>query len=62
MFLLRRIPDGKFVAVPGNVVSYTAVLQRAEIFTTREAAEAARCPENEYVVSLETILKGNITR
>ena len=62
MFAIKRIPDGKFVAVPGNVVSYTQELQRAEMFTTREAADAARCPENEVVISIDDLLKRNITR
>lgn len=41
--------DGKYVAMPGSKNSYTAKLERARLFPTREAAERERCVNNEYV-------------
>lgn len=53
MFMLKRIPDGLYVAEPGRDKSYTHAIKWARKFATREAAEADRCIENEQVVSLE---------
>lgn len=50
--------DGVYVARSGSASSYTPYLQRARVFTTREAAERERCPGNERVVSIEAALGG----
>lgn len=47
--------DGAFVAPPGQKRSYTDKLQHARTFTTRESAEAERCPENEQVRRIDDL-------
>lgn len=42
-----------YIAQPGNKSSYTAYLQHARTFATREEAERDRCPENERIVRIE---------
>lgn len=57
-FVIRRT-DGAYVSDPNRNrtgKSYTTRLQDAKVFRTREAAEADRCPGNEYVESLATLL------
>uniref|UniRef100_A0A6M3LR85 Uncharacterized protein n=1 Tax=viral metagenome TaxID=1070528 RepID=A0A6M3LR85_9ZZZZ len=49
----------QYVAAPGSLKSYTADLHKAQIFSTREHAEANRCPENEIVLSIDQVLKPN---
>lgn len=58
MFLLKRVSDGKFVAKDGNITSYTMHINLVKIFPTREAAERNRCGENEIIVPLEDLMKG----
>lgn len=58
MFVIRRVGDDKFVAPPGREKSYTPDLTQARIFPTREAAEAERCVENEYILPLAACLQG----
>lgn len=56
MFVIRRMEDGKFVARPGMQESYTWFLQKAQVFKTREQAQACACDGNERVVDLDDIL------
>jgi hypothetical protein len=58
MFLLKRIKDGLFVAKAGRRSSYTLDITNVKIFPTREAAERERCVENEIIVPLEELAKG----
>lgn len=52
VFVIQR-EDGKYVALPGSINSYTRYLQHARTFPTREAAEAEVCPGNERVLSIQ---------
>jgi hypothetical protein len=56
-YLLRRIEDGKFVAMPGSEKSYTNSVRRARVFTSQEQAENNACG-NETAVPLESVLEG----
>ncbi len=49
--------SGKFVSIPGCKFSYTSTLNNARVFKSREVAERSACG-NEYVVSIESVLKG----
>lgn len=51
-FIIMRVEDGKYVTRPGSAHSYTAKLQEADTFPTREAAEAGKCG-NERVMTVE---------
>lgn len=53
MYYVIKREDGKYLAASGAHSAYTDKLQNARTFRTRERAEHARCPGNEYVVSLE---------
>lgn len=55
MYVLRR-SDGAFVAPAGQSQSYTPLLQEAVVYTTRELAEANRCPGNEFVIPIQDLL------
>jgi len=55
MFVIVR-NDGKYVALPGSHHSYTAKLEDARIFPTRQAADNDRCPENEIVRPIGDVL------
>ena len=58
-YVLNRTDQGRgYVTPAGSPGSYTAKLQDARLFPTREAAEAERCVENEIVVSAHTELRG----
>ena len=57
MYVIQRIPDGAYVARPGSGPSYTRFLERAQIFSTREQAEVARCPGNEHVADLGDVIR-----
>jgi hypothetical protein len=57
MYVIVRA-DGKFVTRPGYNTSYTAKLQEARTFPTKEEAERERCVENEYVRSVASIMLG----
>lgn len=52
--------DGAYVARPGSASSYTPYLQRARVFSTREAAERERCPGNERVSTVAEEMDGRI--
>lgn len=56
LYVLMK-PDGMFVAPPGERGSYTWDLRKARTFTSPEAAERERCPENERVVSVDSLLR-----
>jgi len=58
MYLLKRVEDGRFVAKSGTKSSYTMEINNVKIFPTREAAEYERCGENEIIVPLEDLMKG----
>lgn len=55
MFVLKRIDDGAYVAVPGAVKSYTMRLEEAKVFGSWQEAERNRCIENEYIVPLSDV-------
>ena len=54
MYILKRVPDGAYVAKKGSRGSYTPYLQRARVFATIEEADRNRCVENEVIVSIES--------
>lgn len=56
MFVIVR-EDGKYVAMPGSEKSYTNRLEEAQTFSTREKAEASRCPENETVKAVADLTR-----
>jgi len=43
--------DGAYVSRPGSASSYTAYLQQARVYATREQASRDLCPGNERIVS-----------
>ena len=47
---------GLFVSAPGNESSYTSVLQRAAVYTSRKRAEA-HCNDDESVVKLFDLIR-----
>ena len=52
------ITKGKlFVAPTGHESSYVKNLQDARTWPTREAAQRECCPENETVVSVDTVMR-----
>lgn len=48
MYVLCRNVDGKMVAAPGQLHSYTTKIEAARIYPTIEAARLDAC-SNEYV-------------
>jgi hypothetical protein len=53
MYVIRRRDQGGgFVAPPGSKRAHTFQRLRAQIYRTREAAEADRCVDNEVVEPL----------
>lgn len=52
-FLIKRVPDGAYVAKPGSASSYTRSIKHARKYPTRDAANADRCEGNEIVVTTE---------
>jgi hypothetical protein len=58
-FVIQRNEDGAFVRPGGHETSYTHKLQEAEVYRTREEAERNRCPGNEHVTDLESVLTWN---
>ena len=49
--------NGRYVAPSGSEHSYTTDISKARRYPTREAAERDRCPENERVASVESLLQ-----
>jgi len=61
MYVIKRNDQGRgYVSCPGSKHSYTKVLTNAQVFTNKEYAEH-NCCGNEYVVSVDDILRKNIT-
>ena len=56
MFVLKHNETGKYVAPAGSQHSYTAKLEEARQFPTREAAEADRCVDSETIVPTSDLL------
>lgn len=57
MYAIKRTNQGGgYVAKPGLPTSYTHNIRKVQIFTTREQAEANRCPDNEVVVDLYPLI------
>jgi len=52
-YILKRQPDGWYVAKVGARKSYTPKLQHARMFQSRDAAEGDRCPDNETITTVE---------
>jgi hypothetical protein len=52
LYILVRIGDHKYVAVPGLEHSYTDDLLSARIFLSLEAAERERCVDNESICEI----------
>jgi hypothetical protein len=60
IFVVKRVPDGAYVAdmgKSGTGGSYTSRLQKAKTFGSKEEAEKDRCVGNEIVVSVEEEMK-----
>lgn len=55
MYVIKRTDKGGYVAKPGSRNAYTLSYNRLRTFDTYEAANRERCPDNEVVVSLESI-------
>ena len=58
MFLIQRRADGKYVSPPGLRGlrhSYTARIDLARVYQTKEEAERDLCPENETIVSVVSV-------
>lgn len=53
-FLLFRAEDRKWVAKPGLDRSYTRDMMKAQVYPSREAAEAERCG-NETIVPVSEL-------
>ncbi len=53
-YVIKRIPDGAYVAPSGSHSTYVRALQNARTFATVEVAERELCPENEIVVSVHS--------
>ena len=56
-FVIKRIEDGKYVALPGQLHSYVSALQNARTFNTVEQAER-ECCGNEHVVAIRDEMFG----
>jgi len=56
MYIIKR-SDGAYVSRPGSTSSYTRRIEEAQKFMSREEAEQNRCPGNEYVLSVDSILR-----
>lgn len=57
MFVIRRTDQGGgYVSKPGSSHSYTKQVTRIRKFSTREEADAERCPENEVVEDFNDVI------
>lgn len=56
-YVLMRWPDGKFVAASGHAHSYVRELQYARVWSSKEAADHERCPENEIAVPVDAVMR-----
>jgi hypothetical protein len=50
MYVIQNTKTGRYVSRPGSAHSYTARLEQACTWSTRESAEREICPDNERVV------------
>ena len=50
-YAIKRIKDGKFVALPGSKKSYTTSINNAQVFNTLEDAKMNSCG-NEVAVKI----------
>jgi hypothetical protein len=58
MYVIQRMDQGGgYVTVSGHKSSFTKRLEEARIYRDRESAEADRCPQNERVIALTTLLQ-----
>ena len=48
-YVIRNTDTGKYVARSGLKRSYTARYDELRVYSSREAAEADRCPGNEVI-------------
>lgn len=55
-YVVKRVPDGAYVARPDSLKSYTKYLQDARTYDTPEAAKRDCC-ENERVVTVESEMR-----
>ncbi len=56
MYVIKRNSDGRYVAAPGSLHSYTKKLEDAQAFSTRGEANRNKCG-NETVVPIENIMR-----
>mgnify|MGYP001578016644 CR=1 FL=1 len=52
-YMLKRIPDGVYVAEPGRAKSYTKDIRQARQFKTLQEADKERCTGNEVITTFE---------
>jgi len=58
MFVIKRTDQGGgYVAMPGSEHSYTQKLENARTFSSKDEANAERCPGNEIVLPVNEILQ-----
>lgn len=60
-YVLKRTSDSRYVADMSKSrtgSSYTPDIRQAKFYPSREAANADRCPENEYVANVQDELEG----
>lgn len=59
MYVIQRTDQGGgFVTKEGSQHSYTRNILKARTFTSREAAAANICPDNEIVVTVDQLMTG----
>lgn len=60
-YVIKRTTDGRYVADMSKSKtgsSYTPDIRQARFYASREAANANRCPGNEYVADVQDELEG----
>ena len=53
--ILKNMSSGEYVSRPGSYNSYTAKLENAQIYSSREEAKRHRC-DNEVIINVSDIL------
>jgi len=57
-YVLKRTDQGGgFVTRPGSPGSYTKDILQARVFSTKEEADANKCPGNETVLAIDSLLQ-----
>lgn len=56
LYAVKRVEDGMYLAAPATGQSYATALEKARVFTSREAAERFGLCGNEVIVPLSEIL------